>query len=46
MVYTGRIFEIVHVNDKVSQIILKKKDKDKIARSREGDGVLERQSLQ
>ena len=30
MVYTGRIFDIVHVNDKVSQIILRKKDKDKI----------------
>jgi hypothetical protein len=30
MIYTGRIFDIIHVNDKVSQIILRKKDKDKI----------------
>lgn len=30
MIYTGRIFDIIHINDKVSQIILKKKDKDKI----------------
>jgi len=30
MIYTGRIFDIVHVNEKVSQIILRKKDKDKI----------------
>lgn len=30
MIYTGRIFDIVHVSDKVAQIILKKKDKDKV----------------
>jgi hypothetical protein len=30
MIYTGRIFDIVHVNDKVAQIILRKKDRDKI----------------
>jgi len=30
MVYTGRIYDIVHVSDMVSQIILKKKDKNKI----------------
>lgn len=30
MVYTGRIYDIVHINEKVAQIILKKKDKDKI----------------
>ena len=30
MIYTGRIFDIVHINDKVSQIVLRKKDKDKI----------------
>jgi len=30
MVYTGRIFDIIHINDKVAQIVLKKKDKDKI----------------
>jgi len=30
MVYTGRIYDIIHVNDKVAQIVLRKKDKDKI----------------
>jgi hypothetical protein len=30
MVMTGRIYDIVQVNDMVAQIILKKKDKDKI----------------
>jgi hypothetical protein len=30
MVYTGRIYDIVHINEKVAQIVLKKKDKDKI----------------
>jgi hypothetical protein len=30
MVYTGRIFDIIHINEKVSQIVLRKKDKDKI----------------
>ena len=30
MVYTGRIFDIVHINEKVTQIVLRKKDKDKI----------------
>ena len=30
MVYTGRIFDIVHINDNVTQIVLRKKDKDKI----------------
>lgn len=30
MIYTGRIFDIVHINDNVSQIVLRKKDKDKI----------------
>ena len=30
MIYTGKIFDIVHINDTVSQIILRKKDKDKI----------------
>lgn len=30
MIYTGRIFDIVHVSEFVSQIILKKKDRDKI----------------
>ena len=29
MVITGRIFDIVHISDKVAQIVLKKKDKDK-----------------
>jgi hypothetical protein len=29
MVYTGRIYDIVHVSDMVSQIILKKKDRNK-----------------
>ena len=30
MVITGRIFDIVIVNEKVAQIVLKKKDKDKV----------------
>jgi hypothetical protein len=30
MIYSGRIFDIVHINETVSQIILRKKDKDKI----------------
>ena len=30
MIYTGRIFDIIEVNDKVAQIVLKKKYKDKI----------------
>lgn len=30
MIYTGRIFDIVVINDKVAQIVLRKKDKDKI----------------
>jgi hypothetical protein len=30
MVITGRIFDIVTVNEKVAQIIIRKKDKDKI----------------
>ena len=29
MVITGRIFDIVHISDKVAQIVLRKKDKDK-----------------
>ena len=29
MVITGRIYEIVHINDKVSQIVLRKRDKGK-----------------
>jgi hypothetical protein len=29
MIITGRIFDIIHVNDKVSQIILRKKDRGK-----------------
>lgn len=29
MVITGRIYDIVHLNDKVSQIILRKRDKGK-----------------
>jgi hypothetical protein len=29
-VITGRIYDIVHVSDKVAQIVLKKKDRDKI----------------
>jgi hypothetical protein len=30
MIYTGRIFDIVVINEKVAQIVLRKKDKDKI----------------
>lgn len=30
MIYTGRIFDIVEINEKVAQIVLRKKDKDKI----------------
>jgi hypothetical protein len=30
MIYTGRIFDIIEVNDKVAQIVLKKKYKDKV----------------
>lgn len=30
MVYTGKIFDIVHINENVAQIVLRKKDKDKI----------------
>ena len=30
MVITGRIFDIITVNEKVAQIIIRKKDKDKI----------------
>ena len=30
MVITGRIYDIIHITDKVSQIVLKKKDRDKI----------------
>ena len=29
MIIEGRIFDIVHVSDKVAQIVLRKKDKDK-----------------
>ena len=30
MVITGRIFDIVTINDKVAQIVIRKKDKDKV----------------
>jgi len=30
MQITGRIFDIVTINDKVSQIVIRKKDKDKV----------------
>lgn len=30
MVIQGRIFDIVHINDLVMQIVIRKKDKDKI----------------
>ena len=29
MIITGRVYDIIHVNDKVSQIILRKKDRGK-----------------